>query len=210
MFSKKICASLCALGLSLGAANIDTKVSAADTFASIAAKEGVVSGLWNYFKFTVGAIVFAINKAEHDIPKYDCGDDMRYKVIAALSGLTAADGFFNMIYSFTSEDEAKIKTFEAMAKNDPVYGCTYDILKNCPIELSDKNVKGVIDNVRKGREAAEKMNDRNLDPAGRLLAKDEVEDAIKNLEEIASAKNSKSIDKQNDSNEPQLYKRRNG
>ena len=209
MFSKKICASLCAFGLSLGAAGMGTKVSAANTFADIAMKGRAVSGFWNYFKFVIGVCGFMVNRSEYDFNK-KYRESGSYKAIAGLTALSAVDGFFGLISSLISEDEARIKTFEAIAKNDPVYDGTYKILVENPIELSDKNVKGVIENVRKCREAVEKFHDRELDPKERLSAKDEIEDAIKNLEEIASAKNSKSTDKQNNSNEPQLYKRRNG
>lgn len=213
MFSKKICASLCALGLSLGAADMGTKVSAkvsaANTFADIAMKGNRVSFFYNYFRLVIGVCGFMLNRYKHDTDR-NYGGSGSYEGIAGLTALTAADGFFDMISSLTSKDEARIKTFEAMAKNDPVYGNSYKILVENPIKLSDENVKGVIDNVRKCREAVEKFNNKELDAEKRLSAKDEVEDAIKNLEEIAGAKNSKSIDKQNDSNEPQLYKRRNG
>lgn len=208
MFSKKICASLCALGLSLGAANIDTKVSAANTFADIAMKGKAVLGFWNYFKFVIGVCGFMANRCGHDLGK-DYGKSGSYKAIACLTALSAVDGFFGMISSLTSEDEAKIKTLGAMAKNDPVYGSTYKILAKFPIELTDENVKGVIDNVKKGQEAYKKINDRSLDSTERLLAKDAYDDAVENLRKIAGAKNSKDTDMQRNSDEPQLYKRRN-
>ena len=202
MFSKKICAGLCALGM-LGAVNANTKVSAADTFQSIAKTSRVVPVLWGYLKAALGVTIFTINQANRDFSFLD-HKGTPYLTIGGLSALLAVDGVSNIVSSMRSVDGAKIETFEAIAKNDPVYGGTYVVLANAPIELTDKNVKDVIDNVKKLKEAYEKYEDKSLDPTQRLLAKDACEDAAENLEKIANGtKDSK------DNDEPQLCKRRN-
>jgi len=202
MFSKKICAGLCALGM-LGAINANTKVSAANTFQSIAEAGHLGSALWGYFKAALGVTIFTINQAYHDSYRSD-HKGTPYLTIGGLSAFLAVDGFSNMSASLWNVDGAMIETFKAIAKNDPVYADTYVVLANNPIELTDKNVKDVIDNVKKLKEAYEKYEDKSLDPAQRLLAKDACKDAAKNLKEIANGtKDSK------DNDEPQLYKRRN-
>ncbi len=202
MFSKKICASLCALGM-LGAVNANTKVSAAGTFQSIANQNR--DSWWNCFKVVLGASVFNVNQyfCETGCPQ----GTTSYGVIAFLSLIIAGEGLLGSL--MPDLDGAKIKVFEKIAKNDPVYFDTYKFLKCAPVELTDENVKGVIDNIKNAREVYKKFKDRDLDPAQRLLAKDEYEDAVKNLKEIAGKKNSEGNDEQTSDDKPQLYKRRN-
>ena len=207
MFSKKICASLCALGLSLSAANIDTKVSAADTFDDIVATSGVVYGLWNYIKLIVGGSAFMMNQLQcEDERGYK--DSLSYKVIATFSLFNSLEGFFGVINALKNEDVAKVAALEKIAKNDPVYNSTYSILRNYSIKLSSENVKDVMENVKMAQEALKKVYDGDLDLKERLLAKDVYNDAVKNLEKIAG-KNSKDIDNLSRNDKFQLYKRGN-
>ena len=203
MFSKKICAGLCAFGMLCGA-NANTKVSAANTFQSIAEAGHLGSVLRGYFKAALGVIIFSINQACHNSHHSD-HKGTPYLTIGGLSAFLAGNGLLDMISSMSTLDEAKIKTFEAIAKNDPVYGGTYVVLANAPIELTDKNIKDAIDNVKKLKEAYDKYEDRSLDPTQRLSARYAYKDAVENLKKMASGKtNSK------DNDESQLYKRRRG
>ena len=202
MFSKKICAGLCAFGM-LFAVNANTKVSAANTFQSIAETSRVVPVLWGFLKLTLGNTIFIINQLEHDCPGKNY-EVFPHLTIGGLSTWLSLSGVFDICHAAVNSDKAKIKTFEAIAKNDPVYAGTYVVLANNPIELTDKNVKDVIDNVKELKEACDKYEDESLDPVQRLLAEDACKDAAKNLEKIANGKiNSK------DNDESQLYKRRN-